>query len=96
MPKGKRRRTQAGASPAVQQGQRIGDIFRFAKKLAKSKVACNIGKMALEQLPGGVEKLSGKVNNKRLKEMLGSENVKNLVDYGVAYGKKNYGKNLLQ
>ena len=52
--------------------------------------------MALEQLPGAAEKLSGKVNNKRLKEILGSENVKNLVDYGVAYGKKNYGKNLLQ
>ena len=35
---------------------------------AKSKVACNIGKMALEQLPGVAETLSEKVKNKRLKK----------------------------
>ena len=53
--------------------------------------------MALEQLPGVVEKLSGKVKNKRLKKILGSENVKNLVNYGTAYGlKKLLTKNLLQ
>ena len=44
--------------------------------------------MALEQLPVAVEKLSGTVNNKRLKRILGSENVKNLVNYGAAYGIK--------
>ena len=31
--------------------------------------------MAHEQLPGAVEKLSGKVKNKRLKKILGSKNV---------------------
>ena len=44
--------------------------------------------MALEQLPVAVEKLSRTVNNKRLKRILGSENVKNLVNYGAAYGIK--------
>ena len=33
--------------------------------------------MALEQLPGAIEKLSGKVK-KRLKKILGSENVKKI------------------
>ena len=44
--------------------------------------------MALEQLPGAVEKLSGKIKSKRLKKILGSENVKNLVNYGAASGIK--------
>ena len=84
-PKGKRRRSQAAAT---QQGQGIQDISYFAKKIVKSKVACNIGKMVLEQLPGMVEKLSGKVKNKRLKKIHVSENVKNLVNYSAAYGIK--------
>ena len=95
--KGKRRRLRAAPAPAAQQGQGTEGIFCFAKKIAKSKVAHNIGKMALEQLPGVVEKLSGKVKNKRLKKILGSENVKNLVNYGTAYSlKKLLTKNLLQ
>ena len=44
--------------------------------------------MALEQLPGVIEKLSGKIKNKRLKKILGSENMKNLVNYGAASGIK--------
>ena len=60
----------------------------FWKKVAKSKVARNIGKMALEELFGAVEKVSGKVKNKKLKKIIGSENVKNLVNYSAAYGIK--------
>ena len=41
---------------------------RLRANAAKSKVACNIGKMALEQLPGVAETLSEKVKNKRLKK----------------------------
>ena len=95
-PKGKRKRSRTAAAPAAQQGQGIADIFDFGKKIAKKKVACNIGKMAYEQLPGAVEKLSGKVKNKRLKKIFGSENVENLVNYGAAYGIKNCSKNILQ
>ena len=86
--KEKKRPLQAAAAPAAQQGLGIGDISHFAKKVAKSKVACNIDKMALEQLPGAVEKLSEKVKNKRLKKRFGSENVKYLVNYSVACGIK--------
>ena len=60
-PKGKRRRRQV----IPQQGQGIGNIFRFVKKVAKSKVGCDIRKMALEQVPGVYEKLFGKVKNKK-------------------------------
>ena len=70
----------------------MGDIFHFAKKIARSKVARNIGKMALEQLPGGIEELSGKIKNKRLKKILGSEN---LVNYSAAYGIKQTQQNSL-
>ena len=76
-PKGKRKRARTAAAPAAQQGQGIADIFHFGKKIAKKKVACNIDKMAYEQLPGAVEKLSGKVKNKRLKKIFGPENVEN-------------------
>ena len=62
VPKGKGRRRRAIA----QQGQGIGNIFRFLKKVAKSKVGQDIEKMALEQLPGVYEILSGKVKNKKL------------------------------
>ena len=44
--------------------------------------------MALEELLGAVEKVSGKVKNKKLKKIIGSENVNNLVNYGAAYGIK--------
>ena len=37
-PKGKRRRSRAAAAPAAQQWQRSGDIFCFAKKIAKAKL----------------------------------------------------------
>ena len=46
--KAKRRRHWAIA----RHGQGIRNIFRFVKKDAKSKVAQDIRKMALEQLPG--------------------------------------------
>ena len=53
-PNGKRRRLRVAAAPTAQQGQGIGDIFRFAKQIVKRKAARNFGKMALEQLPGVV------------------------------------------
>ena len=64
------------------------------KKIAKSKAAGNIDKIAV--LPGAVEKLSGKVKNKRLKKILNSQNVKKIFNYGADFVIKNYSKNLLQ
>ena len=41
-------------------------VFQKKKKIVKSKITRNIGKVAYEQLPGGIEETSGKVKNKRL------------------------------
>ena len=49
-PKRKRKRWRAAAAPAARQGQGITDIFCFPKKIAKSKVERNIGKLAFEKL----------------------------------------------
>ena len=49
------------AAAANQQGQGICDIFRVAKKIARSKIARNIGKKALEYLRDVYENLSGKI-----------------------------------
>ena len=45
VPKGKRRRPRAAAAPAAQQQQEM--VFSFCKKIAKNKVARNLGKMVL-------------------------------------------------
>ena len=50
---------------ANQQGQGIGNFFRVAKNIAKSKISHNIGKNALEYLPDVYENLSGKIKNKK-------------------------------
>ena len=42
----------------------------MAKKIAKSKIARNIGKKALEYLPDTYESLSGKLKNEKLKKYL--------------------------
>ena len=65
-PTGQRRQQPRQAAAANQQGQGIGNFFRVSKKIAKSKIACNIGKKALEYLPDVYENLSGKIKNKYL------------------------------
>ena len=67
---------------ASQQGQVFSDFFRVAKKIAKSKITCNIGKKVLEYLPGAYENLSEKIKNKKLKKTFDSDNEKKLVKYG--------------
>ena len=65
-PRGRRRRQPRQAAAENQQGQGIGSFFRVAKKIAKSKIARNIGKKTLEYLPDVYEHLSGKIRNKKL------------------------------
>ena len=67
---------------ANQQGQGIGNFFRVAKNIAKSKTSHNIGKNALEYLPDVYENLSGKIKNKKSGKILDLESAKKLVRYG--------------
>ena len=85
-PRGRRRWQPRHVAAANQQGQGIGNFFRVAKTIAKSKIACNIGKKALEYLPDVYENLSGKVKNKKLKNIFDSDSAKKLVRYGSSYG----------
>ena len=77
-PRGRRRRQPRQAAAANQQGQGIGDIFRSAKKIAKSKIVHNLGKKALEYLPDVYENLSGKIKNKKLKKIFDWDSTKML------------------
>ena len=67
---------------ANQQGQWIGNFFIVAKKIAKSKIACNVGKKALEYLSDVYENLSGKIKNKKFKNIFDLDSKKKLVRYG--------------
>ena len=66
-------------------GARNRKYILFCKKVGKSKAEQEIGKMALEQLPGVYEKLSCKMKNKKLTKILCSDKLKTLVNYGAAY-----------
>ena len=91
-PKGRRRQPRQAAN---QQGQEIGYFFKMAKKIEKSKIACNIGKKVLEYSPDVYENLSGKVKNKKLKEILDLDSAEILVRYGSSYGQnKHFSKKL--
>ena len=50
-PRGRRWQQPTQAAAANQQGQGIDDFLKVAKQIAKSKIARNIGKKALEYLP---------------------------------------------
>ena len=54
-----------------------GLAVSVAKKIAKNKIARNIGKKALEYLPDIYENLSGKIKNKKLKKIFDSDCAKN-------------------
>ena len=82
----RRQQPRQAAAAANQQGQGIGNFFRVAKKTAKSKIARNIGKKALEYFPDVYENLSGKIKNKKLEKIFDSDSAKKLVRYGSSYG----------
>ena len=60
-PKGRRRRR-------GQRGRRMGSIFRFAKTLAKNPMVRNLGKMALQELPGVYDKGVKRIWKKKTKK----------------------------
>ena len=85
-PRGRRQQQPRQAAAANQEGQEIGDFFRVAKKIGKCQIARNIGKKALEYLPGVYVNLSGKLKIKKIKKIFDSDSGKKLVRYGSSYG----------
>ena len=79
-PKGKRRQQRGHGFKSA-----LGKAFKLVKKVAGSKAFKNIAKAAIAEAPGTIEKLPGKVKNKRLKFILGSDVTKTGLDLAAGY-----------
>ena len=95
-PKGKRRRQisyrdrQRAAlrrRAREQRGRGIGSVFKKAFKLGKrafnSRLGRRITRAAISEVPDLLEKLGGKVKNKRIKKLLTSDLAKTGADYAT-------------
>ena len=86
-PRGRRRR-----QIAVQQGRGIGsNILKFAKKVAKTPILQELGKMALNELPNLYNKSTSKIKSKKIKKLLQSDLANTLVDMGTEDGRQKLG-----
>ena len=96
-PKGKRRKNnrltayrqrQRGAlRQRAQRGRGIGSIlkkgFKLGKRALNSRLSKTLARAVVSEVPDVLEKLSGKVKNKRLKSILTSELAKTGTDYAT-------------
>ena len=78
-PRGRRRR---------QRGQGIGSFFKkaykFGKKAVKSRLGRKISKTLVSEIPHALEKLSGRIKNKKIKRILNSDLAKTGTDYATS------------
>ena len=94
-PKGKRRkrvnryreRQRAALRRWAQRGRGIGSMFkkayRLGKKALNSRLGKRIARAAISEIPDVIEKIGGKVKNKRLKKILTSDLAKTGTDYAT-------------
>ena len=97
-PKGKRRRRRRRLAPyrerqraalrrRAQRGRGLGSAFKKAYKLGKrafnSRLGKRITRAVVSEAPDVLEKLGGKVKNKRLKKILTSDLAKTGADYAT-------------
>ena len=96
-PKGKRRRNRrlipyrerqrAALRRRAQRGRGIGSIlkkgFKLGKRALNSRLGKRLARAVISEVPDVLEKLSGKVKNKRLKSILTSDLVKTGADYAT-------------
>ena len=96
-PKGKRRknnrlipyrqRQRAALGRRAQRGRGIGSIlkkgFKLGKKVLNSRLGKRLARAVIREVPDVLEKLSGKVKNKRLKSILTSDLAKTGTDYAT-------------
>ena len=77
---------------AIQQGRGLGsNILKFAKKVVKTPIVQELGKMALNELPNLYNKDTNKIKNKIIKNLLQSDLANTLVDMGTEYGRQKLG-----
>ena len=93
-PKGKRRkkipyreRQRATLRRRAQRGRGFGSLlkkgFKLGKKALNSRLGKKISRAIISEVPDLLEKLSGKVKNKRLNKILTSDLVKTGTDYAT-------------
>ena len=96
-PKGRRRRRRrlapyrerqrAALRRRAQRGRGLGSVFKKAYKLGKralnSRLGKRIARAAVSEVPDVLEKLGGRVKNKRLKKILTSDLAKTGADYAT-------------
>ena len=96
-PKGRRRkrrrlapyreRQRAALRRRAQRGRGLGSVFKKAYKLGKralnSRLGKRISRAVVSEAPDLLEKLGGKVKNKRLKKILTSDLAKTGADYAI-------------
>ena len=96
-PKGKRRRRRrlapyrerqrAALRRRAQRGRGLGSVFKKAYRLGKRALNSRLGKRTsravVSEAPDVLEKLDGKVKNKRLKKILTSDLAKTGADYAL-------------
>ena len=71
-----------------QRGQGIGSFFKkaykFGKKGVKSRLGRKISKALVSEIPHALEKLSGRIKNKKIKRILNSDLAKTGTDYATS------------
>ena len=97
-PKGKRRKRRRRLAPyrerqraalrrRAQRGRGLGSVFKKAYRLGKralnSRLGKRISRAVVSEAPDVLEKLGGKVKNKRLKKILTSDLAKTGADYAT-------------
>ena len=92
-PKGRRRRNRyrerqrAALRQRAQRGRGIGSFikksFRLGKRALNSRLGKRLARAAISEVPDVLEKLSGKVKNKRFKSILTSDLAKTGADYAT-------------
>ena len=92
-PKGRRRRNRyrerqrAALRWRAQRGRGIGSFikksFRLGKRALNSRLGKRLARAAISEVPDVLEKLSGKVKNKRFKSILTSDLAKTGADYAT-------------
>ena len=77
-PRGRRRRQRGqGILKFLKKGYRLG------KRAIKSRLGRKISKALISELPDAIEKLSGRVKNKKIKSILNSDLAKTGTDYAT-------------
>ena len=78
-PRGRRRRQRGrGIFKFLKKGYRLG------KKAIKSRLGRKISKALISEIPDAIEKLSGRIKNKKIKSILNSDLAKTGTDYATS------------